>query len=1043
MSGSDVESVTNLMLRHRRIAWLATSALTLIAAPAWSQAAPQPDPAPPTSPTESTAQTNPADTASGEDDQVGETIVVTGIRSSLASALNEKRASDNLVEVIEAEDIGKLPDQNLAEVLENVTGVQITRQAGVGNAVQIRGTDANRTEINGVSTVGSGAGRSGISFEDLPASLVASVEVIKVPNAKTIEGSVGGTINLRTIRPLSLNKPLIAARLQYENSDLADSTLPRISATIGNRFDSSIGEFGIVLSGSYARQDVAQFAPRADRDNLRIASTAANRPGSNANQPFDYLQIQFLNQETNNFEYLTYNGTAALEYKPVDNLRLYFDATLNNQRRSQDSNRVQLSGTSTAVDTAFHTDFETIDFGRLQGPNGPIDLGKVRSTVAGTIGVIEASGRTLDPNLRTSSDTGSRVTKSRVYDLGTEFQGAKLSARAEASLSTSDTVNPNFSTTLDFVNPRAPLPVFGRGTLDNATPLQFDLRNGTLQFGIDKASPFAPSTADLLNPANYQLNQVAQGRNTANNKERAARVDFTYDTTDLNSAFPSIDFGYRWNKTTAINRAVNNNISLTNNSTGAAGRFNRPEGDLFNGVLVAAPNNFNSADNRTLFFPDFLIIDGKQAFRNPSAVLDALNKGIAASNAANPQFPAVPALGAPTESASGFFRVKEITNAAYFQANFDAPIFGLPARGNIGVRFLSTKLTSVGNNVVNGVAAGQIVNSAKYNFLLPRFSLVVEPARDALLRFGVARDIRRPNFDDLSTSRSFSTSAEAIVQGGNANLVPEAVYSFDASAEYYFAPASLISAGVFHKIRTNLFSPIVDYPTPIGTVNGNPQYSIDPACPGGGVFNPLANRNINSQTPGNGICSPLGSTFNVPGTTTQTGIELAFQHNLAAYERTLGFLSGLGFIGNFTYQKAGGSANTFYTGLTTRNLDTGLGFPAGSVQSKVTLTNLSKVAYNTTLFYDKYGLNARVRYTWRSSYITNDQFRFNLPVIAHARGQLNASINYDVTDNINIGVEGINLLRADQKLYCVNDNAVLCFQGLTDRRLIAGASLTF
>src|SRR3546814_3896517 len=136
-------------------------------------------------------------------DEAGDdAIVVTGIRSSLATALGEKRTSDNIVEVIQAEDIGKLPDQNLAEVPENVTGVQITRQAGVGNAVQIRGTDANRTEINGVSTIGSGAGRSGISFEDLPAALIASVEVTKVPTAQTIEGSVGGTINLRTLRPL-------------------------------------------------------------------------------------------------------------------------------------------------------------------------------------------------------------------------------------------------------------------------------------------------------------------------------------------------------------------------------------------------------------------------------------------------------------------------------------------------------------------------------------------------------------------------------------------------------------------------------------------------------------------------------------------------------------------------------------------------------------------------------------------------------------------------------------------------------------------------
>src|SRR3546814_16453840 len=99
--------------------------MSMLAAPAFAQ--------------DAAAQDAAADEA-GDD-----AIVVTGIRSSLATALGEKRTSDNIVEVIQAEDIGKLPDQNLAEVLENVTGVQITRQAGVGNAVQIRGTDANRT----------------------------------------------------------------------------------------------------------------------------------------------------------------------------------------------------------------------------------------------------------------------------------------------------------------------------------------------------------------------------------------------------------------------------------------------------------------------------------------------------------------------------------------------------------------------------------------------------------------------------------------------------------------------------------------------------------------------------------------------------------------------------------------------------------------------------------------------------------------------------------------------------------------------------------
>jgi len=101
-------------------------------------------------------------------------VIVTGIRQSLENALVEKRQATNLKEVILATDIGKLPDQNLAEVLENITGIQITRTAGVGTGVQIRGTNANRIEINGVSTVGSGSGRSGIDFEDVNAAMVLS-----------------------------------------------------------------------------------------------------------------------------------------------------------------------------------------------------------------------------------------------------------------------------------------------------------------------------------------------------------------------------------------------------------------------------------------------------------------------------------------------------------------------------------------------------------------------------------------------------------------------------------------------------------------------------------------------------------------------------------------------------------------------------------------------------------------------------------------------------------------------------------------------------
>ena len=257
--------------------------------------------------------------AAAQDADQMEEMVVTGIRSSLNNALLEKREADSLVEIILAEDIGKLPDQNLAEVLENITGVQITRTAGVGTNVQIRGTDDNRVEINGVSTVGSGTGRSGIDFEDINASIIAGLEVIKSPEASTIEGSVGGTINLRTIRPLDLDETLASVRIQGENSNLSNSTSPRFSAAVGKSWENASGqEIGFVLSGSYTEQEATSFRPRVDRDNVVESITQQDATFRSAAQDFPFLGIQFLNQELENFEFETINVSGSIELKPTD-----------------------------------------------------------------------------------------------------------------------------------------------------------------------------------------------------------------------------------------------------------------------------------------------------------------------------------------------------------------------------------------------------------------------------------------------------------------------------------------------------------------------------------------------------------------------------------------------------------------------------------------------------------------------------------------------------------------------------------------------------
>lgn len=979
-----------------------------------------------------------------EETKTLDVITVTGIRSALANAIVEKRNANNIKEVIQAEDIGKLPDQNLAEVLENVTGIQVGRTAGVGTGVQIRGTGANRVEINGVSTVSSGTGRSGISFDDLPAALIASVEVTKVPEAKTIEGSVGGTINLRTLRGLALKDRLISVRAQAERSDLAEATSPRFSGTYGDNWTTSVGDVGVVVSASYAEQDVVSFSPRFDRDREVL-------PGSGrlSEESFPFLRTQFLDQQLTNFEYETFNITSSIEYAPNDNLTLFLDGTLNDQQRAQQSARALISGTggNHVVDATNNTSFETINLGTIEGPNGDLDLGSIQAVLTGTLGVGVSAGGGIDPNLRTSTNTGSRLTDSFVLSTGGKWEGERLKVSAEVSRSESDTLSPSLNTTLDFVNPRGPQPSAGASS-DNGVPIEFDARNGILQFGIAQGDANAPSASELLNPANYRLRQVGQSANTNENTETALRFDGSYDTLGITPFFTSVDAGLRWNQNTALN----NDSSIRTNFTNATTQFFRPTGDLFSSLLQAGPDNFDAADDRDLIIRNYLVLDPELSFSSPGAVTDALNAAILESNSVNGVD--YPTLSAPTSALGAFFDIEETTTAAYFQGNYETEQLGFPIRGNLGVRWVSTEVNSVGNNVTNGEVSSQNTQNSSYDFWLPRWNLVAEPNEKLLVRAGIAKDLRRPNFDDLSTSIAFGGGANSAVTVGNPALQPESVWSFDLSGEYYLSESSLISLGVFHKVRSGVFATDTEQPASPEGADGQIERDITDPCEDGGIFNPVADRNVFSSVQGSGICVPLASTFNGGGDTTQTGIEAAFQYDLSAWEDKLGWMSGFGFIGNVTYQEEGGDDPEYRFGNGDANAlndllgrtDNDQSTPTLAddvIQERIYLNDLSNVAYNATVFYDKYGVSMRARYTWRSDFYTNRFISFNLPRIVDDRGQLNASLSYKINDNVTLGLEGVNLLREDRTEFCVNDDALFCGQGLTDRRIVGGVSFQF
>ncbi len=990
----------------------------------------------------------PAAIAQDDDEQIEEIITV-GIRGSLASAVDQKRNSDRLVEVVVSEDLGKLPDQNLAEVLEGITGVQITRTAGVGTGVQIRGTNANRIEFNGVSTVGSGAGRSGIDFEDVNPVIISSVEVIKSPDAKTIEGSVGGTINLKTIRPLALNEMLGAVRLQYEDSSLSTKSMtPRLSGAFGNNWDTDAGSFGFVISGSYTEQESVSFRPRTDRDNV-------GRPAG-ANPP-EWLGIQFLVQEQENYDYETTNLASTFEFAPNDNLTFSFDAIINDQQRSQDSYRLQASGISTFMQTSIPTSFETIDFG--------IGPGQFPAALTGSI--VRRDTNDDNGNLRFSSDTGARVTDSEVFALAADWSGERLSARAEISTTRSATVNPNLSSTLNFINPNGNLVArvnyddgmgnSGRTNVglvgniqtlqdainsvpnstggfvynDNSTPFAYDLRGNTLSWGIDTSSGYAPTSAQLLDPNNVVLDQVQVARNTNDNEENAFRVDFTYDLGW--SGLTTVDFGVRFNESSSTYNRVADNIG------GFSDMADSPNGSLFAELLVPGPSNFNSADGRSLYFSDFLLVDPDRSFNDPEGTIAILQAAVIAHNPIDPDI-----LNLRSDQ-NAFYDISEETIALYAQANFEMGMF----RGNFGLRYIETDVTSVGYGPEETGTGDRTLQptKGKYDFILPRLNVIASPRDDLLIRFGYAKDVRRPDFDQLSTGFVFQTGENFAVELGNPGLEPEEVDSFDLAVEWYFAEGAMASIGYFTKDRTNIFGQDFEGAAllPSTTTPTGLERETDPSCPGGGIWNPMVIPNVLGDPTTVGLCVDFTQPGNDPETTTQSGIELAFQYDLSSFEDRLGWASGFGVLANYTKQD--------FSGGSVEDCTSGRGLAVlGDVCVPRGLLDFSEDAYNFTLYYEKYGLSARARYTWREGFRTQDfaggantsgSSTFSFPVNTLARGQLNASINYAVNDNIDIGVEAVNLTEEPIYQHCVAESGPLCFVGLPDRRIVFGGIYRF
>ena len=285
----------------------------------------------------STAGFSSSTLAQGAQTDEVEVIQVRGIRGSVVKSINAKRYANSIVDAVSSEDIGKFPDQNVAESLQRITGVSMSRNFGEGERISIRGTseNQNRTLLNGQAVgsadwwVDSSASR-GFNYTMLPSEIVSGLEVYKSPEADIDEGSIGGTVIVKTRKPLDLDANKIAGSVIMQHSEVSGETDPQLAGLYSWKNDEeSIGALiSVFRQERNLRRDGIEAWSWTHRDETLEDGTVVENvytPGGGGSAMFTQDRVR-----------TGFNLT--LQYRPSDNMDVTFNA-LNSALEANNANQ--------------------------------------------------------------------------------------------------------------------------------------------------------------------------------------------------------------------------------------------------------------------------------------------------------------------------------------------------------------------------------------------------------------------------------------------------------------------------------------------------------------------------------------------------------------------------------------------------------------------------------------------------------------------------------------------------------------------------------
>jgi len=939
-------------------------------------------------------------------------IVVTGFRQSLQAALGAKRNDNGIVDVIVAEDIADFPDQNLAEALQRIPGVSIDRDAGEGRQITVRGLggDFTRVRLNqleALATTGGtdssgGANRSrAFDFNVFASELFSRLTVRKSPSAEVDEGSLGATVDLQTARPFDYRDGFVmSASGQMGYNDLSDSWDPRGAFLIADTFLD--GRLGILFSAAYSKRSlyeegfssvrwdagtsVGGFCSPVGHVPLNPTTTATNC-GANPNIPGFTAPTRLPNTPTNQAEYdeasLATNVHPRLpRYGRLTHEQERLGLTLSIQAEPWEGGRFTADILYADLDATRQEDFlEAISFSRTAAQGGKPQTSVVQAEY-------DANGELLygvfnGVDIRSESRFDVLETQFWQYQLQWDQQ---ISDRLRFSWlvghSSSDFNNPvQTTTTLDAPNV-------------NGYSIDFRESRGqpTIIYPFDPTSTSGPltiiGTPAGVTPSNITPSEIRIRPQGANNEFTTFRGDvawdFVPDALTLKGGFFYRDYDF----STFEFRRVNQNDSI----------LALPAGTTLSQV-TSLVTGFGSGLGLHGGTPTSWLIP------NLPAIAQIYNIYCNCLQSGNAGGPGDFTLSSTTNgNARGNNRaVREETTGAYTQLDFRTDLFGRPVRGNIGLRYIRTDTRAAGYQALGGGTL-TVVNRS-YDDWLPSLNVVMDVTHDFVIRLAGARVMARPQLGNLSPGGSINTTGQLSITTGNPLLDPFRAWTLDANFEWYFAPDSLLSVGLFYKdIGTYIQTLRTEIPF---NQTGLPLSLLPSNFTGSELFLVTAPINTNG--------GPL------------TGFEINYQQ---PFRFLPGFLSNLGAILNFTY------------------VHSQIDYVASSTSTAIItddLVNLSPRSWNGTLYYDDGRFSIRGSVSYRSDYLQRVPAQNTVNDVEGKNSTLNvdASASYAITDNITLTAEAINLTDEFNDQFVDRDRNSPSVIHHTGRQFYIGARVRF